>query len=207
MALFKRLGPFFGLAEKIGRLLAQLAPGGVDEIKVEYMGPVSEGQEPLTVALLKGVLSRSDESVNFVNATHVAKERGIRVARSTKSDEGDYTNLIRALLVCGGEAVSVAGTLFSDRHARIVEINGQSFDVRPEGVLLIVTNRDVPGVVGKIGTILGDKRVNIAEYQLGRREKGQEALSAISLDGEAGRDVLDALEALPEVLGVKQVEL
>jgi D-3-phosphoglycerate dehydrogenase len=207
MALYKRLAPFLHVAEKLGLLVGQLLTERMQEVKVELSGPVSEGEESITIAVLKGLLSRLEEAVNFVNAAHIAEERGIRVAKMSTAAGGDFANLVRVEATSGKQTVSAAGTCFGDKQERIVEINGHYFDARPEGVLLVVSNRDVPGVVGKIGTILGDGSVNIAEYQLGRREKGRDALSVISLDMEADVGVLKALEALPEILGVTQVKL
>lgn len=205
---YKNAKAFLQLAEKIGALHIQLTDGRLKEVAVECMGEASELVKPLVIATLKGMLQPIlKENVNYVNALYIANERGIRVLQSQNADARNYANLIEVTAQTEEGAKTIAGTLFNYNHPRIVKIDDFRIDANPSGVLLILSNMDVPGVVGKIGTLLGDNNINIAEWRLGRTEKENEALSVINLDSKAPMNVMNALKSFQEVIEVKQVIL
>lgn len=199
----RRVGPAkpnLRLAEKLGHLASVLAPGNVKRISVEVTG-VEEGlSKPLTVVALKGVLARyHGESVNYVNAERVARDRGLEVVRSTRSDREDFPNLVEVMLEAEGCSFEVAGTVFHEREERVVRLQNYLLEFVPKGHLLVLRNRDVPGVVGKLGITLGDAGVNIAAIHLSRRSGGREAVAVVRLDQELPEGARRALAAVPEV--------
>lgn len=198
--------PWLDLAERLGRLAVALAPGRIERVEVEARGPeVAPHAAPLSTAILKGVLAPiSGEEVNWVNAGVVAAERGIDVVRSRRASAAEYANLVGCRVTTEAGDRSVAGTLFHDRP-RAVEIDGYHLDAPPSGTVLLVWNRDVPGVIGRVGTILGDAGVNIAEWRLGRSAPGAIALAFINLDNPAPAGVLQAIESIDGVRSVRQL--
>ena len=198
--------PWLDLAERLGRLVVALAPGRLERVEIEARGPeVAPHAQPLSAALLVGILEPiSGAGVNFVNAAHRAGERGIDVVRSRRASAAEYANLVGCRVTADGGERSAAGTLFHDRP-RTVEIDGFHLDAPPVGTALLVWNRDVPGVIGKVGTILGNAGVNIAEWRLGRSAPGETALAFVNLDEPAPADVLDSLAAIDGVRAVRQL--
>jgi D-3-phosphoglycerate dehydrogenase len=146
-------------------------------------------------------------AVNFVNAIHLADARGIRVEQSRVSTHRDYSEYLELRLSTQLQKKLVAGALLSEQHARVVRIDGFHVDVQPKGTIVVLRNRDVPGVIGRVGTILGGAQINIGEYHQARLEEGGEALAAITVDGRVDARVLDELRALPEVIDIRQVKL
>lgn len=180
------LRPYLRLGETLGALLQQVAVGKVTQLRISYWGRVAEFDTlPLSRSIQRGWLKRiSGEHVNDVNAPHVLKQLGVSVEMSQSSTEPDYKELVQLEAVTeSGARFSVAGTLIGTAQApRIVALNGHQFEFSPEGTLLILENKDVPGIVGALGTILGSDRVNIANMALSRT-KGQElALAVYQLD-------------------------
>lgn len=207
--------PYLRLAEKLGALHAGMLEGRLARVEVEYRGEdLTPHAQPLTVALLRGLLVTvlGAERVNYVNAPLIAAERGIIVSQAVNLVASDYANMISCRLTSlnddGQESTRViAGVLFAGHEPRIVQIDGFRIDAVPEGQILIVSSRDVPGVIGRIGTILGANYVNIGEYRLGRTHAGDRALSVINLDGVAPDYAVKALRDLPEVLWARQLSL
>ena len=192
--------PFLRLGEKLGGLTSSLLEGGVSKVAVELHGLDEELHVPITVAALRGALARyHGESVNFVNAERVAAGRGVEVVRAISSELADYPNLVSVRLRGAGGTVEASGTLFHDREPRIVHLDGYDLEFRPKGTLLVVRNRDVPGVVGKLGTTLGDAGVNIAEIHLSRRPGSDQALAVARLDQQPLEGFLESLRQLDEV--------
>jgi D-3-phosphoglycerate dehydrogenase len=200
--------PYLVLGEQLGRLASSLLGGSLLDIQVELWGVDEEFRVPTTVAAVKGSLTPFlGEAVNFVNAEKIAAERGIEVVRSIHHQSGEYPHLVVVNLEGEVGKVSVGGTVFAERDPRVVQFEGYRLEFRPKGFLLVLRNRDVPGVVGKIGTLLGEAEVNIAEIHLARRPEGEEAMAVIRLDGALEPEVLAALEELPEVTRVTMVDL
>lgn len=205
----RRMRPLFNLAERLGRLAFALADGVIEQIDVRYAGAADDGIRPLTAAALVGLLERvvGKGAVNFVNVDHITTARGIAVNRTRLARHPDYAEYIEIETRAGGGVARAAGALLGTAHPRIVRIGEFRVDVRPRGVLLILWNRDVPGVIGRVGTALGSAGINIAEYHQSRLEKGGEALAAVRIDGILGDELLGELRSLPDVRNVRQVEL
>jgi D-3-phosphoglycerate dehydrogenase len=202
--------PYLALAEKLGKLQANLMEGRLQKVEVEYRGSdVAPHVKPLTVALLRGLLAPvlGSDRVNFVNAPIIANERGIIVTQALNIVSEDYTNLVSCRVTTDAEERTIAGTLFDGTEPHIVQIDGFRIDAVPEGLVLVISSRDVPGVIGRVGTILGANYVNIAEYRLGRTRAGDRALSFINLDNPVPDYAMKALTDLPEVVSVRQMSL
>jgi D-3-phosphoglycerate dehydrogenase len=176
---------------------------------VRYGGTLEEAIRPLTSQALVGVLAEvvGRHAINFVNAIHLAESRGISLERSRVNTRSDYGEYLELRLSSQLHKTVVAGALLSAQHSRVVRINGFHVDVQPRGTLLVLRNRDVPGVIGRVGTLLGDAGINIGEYHQARLEAGGEALAAVTVDGRIDGAVLDKLRTLPEVIDVRQAHL
>ena len=206
-AILERFSGFLSLAEKIGIFLSKLLDGGIKEVRVGVSGECSEAIEPLNLAFLKGLLSPiTGGNVNFVNAQYLARQRGIR-SETMVTDSGDYTNLISCKVITDKEEGVVFGTVFGHELPRIVQINEFFMDVDPSGNMLVLKNTDLPGVIGHVGTTLGDAGINIAEYRLGREEKRKNTLSIIRVDSVVPDDVLKKIAAIEGMQMVKQVSM
>lgn len=206
--------PYMILAEKIGSLQMQLLRGAATplsemQIQVTYYGPEIQDQaKPLTVALLKGLLTPIlGDSVNYVNAPHFAHDRGLSISQGLLPGVEDYANVVACRLTAGDEKRLIVGTLLTHSVLRIVRMDDMPMDALPAGFVLLVRSRDVPGVIGQVASLLGRAHLNIAEYRLGRDEPGGTALAFINLDTEAPEPVLAELRALEPVIDVKQVHL
>jgi D-3-phosphoglycerate dehydrogenase len=193
------------LAERTARFLAALGAERLTALAVETRGLPEDLLQPVAVAAVKGALEgHSPETVNFVNALHVAHERGLAVSETRREDGGNYARSIRLTLSAAGAAVTAEATLYSGREARVVEVDGLPLEFRPEGTVVYLKNRDVPGVVGSVGTILAEGGVNIANFSLARGE-GQRAAAVIAVDSPPPAQVLERLRRAPAVEEVRVV--
>ncbi len=206
----KVLGPFIGLAEKLGLLQGQLLEKLPKEILLEYHGDiVSYNLTAVTQALLKGLLSTmvADVTVNFVNAPFLAKERGLRVVESRVSEHQDFASLVTVTVKDGSFSQSISGTIFGKTNPRLVRINDFYLEAVPEGTILVIHNYDRPGVIGNIGTLLGKRGVNISRMQLGMEKGKAEAIALYNVEGEINPDLIAEIEKLPHIISVKKVVL
>jgi D-3-phosphoglycerate dehydrogenase len=205
----QRLRPLLELADRLGRIAAVLAGGAAEALAVRYSGPVDIVVRPIAAASVCGALRHvvGAGAINMVNALHIAESRGIELERSRVGTHGPYEEFIELRLRTSTGEARVAGALVAGRHPRVVRINRYRIIVRPRGSLVLLQNRDVPGVIGRVGTLLGAAGINIAEYQQARLQAGEDAMAAISVDGAIEESVMAELAALPDVLGVTQVEL
>lgn len=206
------LRPWLNLAEKIGMLHVQLFPITLKTVTIRYGGDVTRyGLAPLTIAVLKGLLTPiCGETVNFVNAPAMAKERGIVVNESRSTQTENFTNYIEVEVGSNGEGNRVMGTLFGSKLPRIVNINEfWGLDIDPSGYVLIVKNEDQPGVVGTLGTILGKSKINIAEMSLARVTEGKKtlALTTINTDNSIPEKVLAEIRKFKPIIDAKVVKL
>ena len=206
------LQPYITLAESLGRFQAQLVDEAVREVRLEYAGEVAElDAAPVTRAFLAGLLSDVSARVNVVNAFLIAEERGISVTASYKRAGSDFAPAIATRVVTTSGEQRVAGTLFGgfgqSGDGRITEINGFRIEAIPHGHMLVTRNRDVPGVIGRIGTMLGEHEVNISRFHLGRRERGGEAMAVIETDAPLKKETLDELRSFDQVISARQIEL
>ncbi len=203
------LRPYINLAEKLGSFASQMFEGGIIEVTLEYRGEASDlNITPLTIAAIKGLLNPILlETVNFVNAPFIAKERGIEVKETKSSDSGDYQSLITIKVRSSKKEIAVAGTLFSRKDPRIVKIDDFTVEIIPEGSLLFMYNNDKPGVIGNIGTILGNNSINIARMHFGREKAGGKAISVVNIDSPLSDKLLEEIKKLPNILDVKVINL
>ncbi len=147
-------------------------------------------------------------NVNYVNALHLAESRNIAVGTGLLSERPDYSEYLEVVLETERQKVRVSGALLGDQlHPRIVQIDGFTLSVKPEGCLVVLRNKDVPGVIGKVGTLLGTHGLNIAEYMQARQDEGGEALAAVTVDGKVGSSILAALREEDEIFDARAVFL
>jgi len=186
-----KLKPYMALAEKLGKLVGQLAHDNLTKIAIEVEGAAAQlNQKPITAAVLAGLMSQYSQSVNMVNAPFLAKERGLDVREVRHDREGEYRTLVRVTVSTSQGERSVAGTLFGNGQPRLVEIFGIGIEADLDGDMLYIVNSDAPGFIGRIGTLLGQSNINIGTFHLGRREAGGEAVLLLSLDSPVPQDVL-----------------
>lgn len=207
--IFPMLQPYINLGERLGGFVSQNFEGGIEEILIEYKGTISElVLEPITIAVLKGILSPIlKETVNFINAPMIAKERGIEVKESTSGEAGDYHSMLIVTVKAGKKSGRVAGVLHGKKEPRIIAIDSFDVEVVPAGEMLVLANNDKPGVIGSIGNVLAQKKINIARMQFGREKKGGRAISVVSVDTPVSKEVLSQIKKLPNVLSVNQIHL
>jgi D-3-phosphoglycerate dehydrogenase len=203
------LQPYINLAERLGSFISQNFDGSMEEIIIEYKGTVTElSLEPMTIAVLKGILTPIlEETVNFINAPLIAKERGIEVKEITTDDAGDYHSMVVIKIKSGKKVSTVAGILHGKKDPRIIGVNGFSVEIIPEGEMLVLSNNDKPGVIGNMGTVLGNNKINIARMHFGRADRGGKAISVFSVDAPVSKDVLSKIKKLPNVLSLKHIHL
>jgi D-3-phosphoglycerate dehydrogenase len=207
--LLEVLRPYLTLAEKLGSLHVQMADALPKEVQVEYRGDVVQyNVAALTLAVLKGMLTPVMESaVNYVNAPLLAKERGIQIIESKSEYSGDFASSITVKAKNGKQHLEVEGAIFGKKHPRIVRVDDFYLEAVPEGYILILHNKDVPGVVGAVGSILGKNGINIAGMELGRSEKGGNAISFTHVDDVVSNKALKELRALPQIVSADLVKL
>ncbi len=208
--LLEAMRPYLNLAEKLGRFIGQFAMERVKRLDVRMSGSVLEYPlSPITTAAVKGFLEpRAEPPVNYVNAMNVAKTRGVEVLETRRSELHQYTNLITIEAESEGGAVSsVSGTLFTPQRPRIVIVDDKHCDALPEGTLIMIENRDVPGIVGSVGTVLGKHAINIGEMTWGRKAADKMAMTIINVDNIVSHKALDELAALPNVMSVRVIQL
>ena len=205
----EELGPFIVLGEKLGLFQGQVA-GSIREVDVEYAGRIAQANvQPVTLALLRGLLAPwCGATVNYVNAPLIARQRGIRVIESKADEPEDFVSLLSARVRTheGGEHL-VCGTIFGRQQPRIVRVDDFRFEAIPEGPTLLLHNAERPGVVGRIGTLLGESDVNIKRMHLGLHLETGQALQFLSVEGELSDGLLEKLEALPGIESARLLDL
>ena len=202
-------GPYLELAEKIGSFHTQIVEGRISAIKIHYSGSLFQQEDvtPVTVALQKGLLAPVLRDVNYVNAPFLVKQRGISVTETKSETEADFANSL-AITVTTDEGESVIeGTAFGSKDIRIVRIDRLHINVRPAGYILLIYNRDQPGMIGLMGTILGEHKINIADMTVGRSRLWERAVTLINVDSPVPRHVLQTIAAQKQIDFVKQVFL
>jgi D-3-phosphoglycerate dehydrogenase len=198
-----KLKPYMALAEKLGSLVGQLEGEGITSVAIETEGSAAQlNQKPIVAAVLAGLMRVYSDTVNMVNAPHLAKERGLDVREVRHDRDGDYNTLLRVTVTTDDGVRSVAGTIFGKSEPRLVEIHGIKVEADLNDDMLFVVNADAPGFIGRIGSTLGEAGVNIGTFHLGRREAGGEAVLLLSIDGDVPQALLTAVNSLE---GVKKV--
>ena len=198
-----RLRPWAALAEKLGLLAGQLLDGAFEKIDVAYEGHVAAlNIKPLTAAALAGVLRPQLAEVNMVSAPAMAKERGITLSESRQESASVYDSVLRICITAAGRELSVAGTLFG-AEPRIIEAEGMALEAPFAPFMLYVKNEDKPGMIGRLGTLLGEAKVNVATFHLGRLGQGQTAAALLGVDAPIEPMVLNAVRALNLVVSAR----
>ncbi len=202
------VGPHLRFGEKLGRFLSQVSPRRVENLHINYSGKVNEvDTTAITRSILKGfLLLAGGDDVNEVNAPAFAETLGMKVTESRLSAPGDYTDLLELSAAAEGKTVSVAGAFFG-ATPRIVSINNRPVEARPHGVVLVLENTDRPGMVGRIGTLLGAHGVNIATMSLSRNQAGGRALTVLNLDTTPPPELLAEIAASDDIHSAQVVQL
>jgi len=192
--------PYMTLAHQLGNFAGQATRSAIQEVTIAYEGLCSGlNSRPLTAIVLQGLLSPLMEGINMVNAPAIAKDREIRI-REVRSDQaGAFQSMITLTVTTETQTRSIAGTLFNE-EPRVVEIKGIPIDAKLGPNMIYITNRDKPGLIGGLGTLLGDAGINIATFHLGRSEQGGDAIALIEVDGEPEAGLMERITALPHVL-------
>lgn len=207
------LSPFLPLVEKLGRVHSQMCDGRIESVEISYCGELSEYDVvPLTRVFLKGLLQPSfDQAVTYVNAPKLAEAREVSITETKCDKTKGYASLIEARVNWNDNGRirtrQIDGTIFNGRDPYIVGIQGLKIDVAPEGNLLVLFNTDKPGMIGMVGTMLGSAGVNIVGMHVGRKTVGERAVMVVTCEEPIPDEVLQQLEAHPDLFGARQVDL
>lgn len=201
--------PFVDLARRLGLLHAQIAQGGISKATLTYKGDLAgKKTRLLTAAFTAGLLEyRLSQGVNLVNAEVLARERGIEIAESSNPKKGDFASLLHAEVETDKGTTAAAGTLFGDQYVRLVQLGPFRMEGYLDGVLLLFTHRDVPGLIGFVGTIFGTHGVNIAQMTVGRQTPGGEAIGILNLDSPPPEQAVLAVKSHPHISNLTVVRL
>ena len=205
---FPAVEPYIELADTAGRIAVQLLDERVGDVEIHYQGDIAERDvELVTASALRGVFGSLEYEVNAVNAPRIAEDRGVEVTESKTRQADDFQSLVTVTVGDGTDEMAVCGTLFADDDPRIVRIDGYRVDARPYGQALVARNRDEPGVIGFVGSVLGQADVNIAGMFNARETSGGEALTVYNLDNPVPEDVLAELLADERMIEATQLSL
>jgi D-3-phosphoglycerate dehydrogenase len=200
----QKVRPWISLAEKLGSFAGQLTGTSMTGVEIVYEGtPSMLNTRALTQAALTGLLKPMLAEVNMVNAPVIAKDRGIKVSETRRDAQGIYEGYIKLVVSMGDSTRRVAGTVFSDGRPRLIQIKDINLDAEFAPHMFYIVNEDKPGFIGKLGTMLGDAKVNIANFTLGRSAPGQDAIALIEVDGPVPAAVAEAVAKLPQVKHAK----
>jgi D-3-phosphoglycerate dehydrogenase len=207
--LLATLRPYINLAERLGSFQAQLHAKGIAEVRLQYAGAVTNYPlEPLTMAALKGLLTPMiGPEANYVNAPHLASERGIRVVETRSQETEGYAGLMRLTVVGTDGEHAVCGALFGEHDYRIVRVDGYNVETIPDGQILVLFNEDVPGIIGFVGQVLGEAGINIAMMNLSRQAINDQAVSLINVDSDIPEETLEKLRTHQHILAAHQISL
>jgi len=195
-----RLKPYMALGEALGRFAGQITQGAIEKIEIEYEGTVTDvNTDPITTALLARVLESQLDSVNMVNALQVAESRDIKVSQSYSGSPGDWRSMINLIVTTASGSRNVTGTLFTGKEPRIVNIEGVPVEAALSDNMLFIRNDDSPGLIGKIGTLLGEADINIGDFRLGRKADKKEAVCLVSVDAPLPEELFVKVTELPQV--------
>ena len=202
--------PFLTLAQRIGKLHYSLLKNPVTTIKLEIRGEISKISKKLSVFVLKGFLENFlDITINEVNAFIIAKQRNIKIIEETGENSTVFKNLLRVRVECqNNESLYINGTTFGEKYLRIVKLGDYITDFYPDGNILVVENNDVPGVIGNVGTMLGENSINIGEWRQGKNQKVPGlAMGVINLDSKLPIEVFDKIKKLPNIVNANYIEM
>jgi D-3-phosphoglycerate dehydrogenase len=197
----QKVRPWIALAQNLGLFAGQVTSTSIQSVEILYEGVAAElNQRALTQAAITGILKPQLSGVNMVNAPVVAKERGIKISETRRPQQGAYEGYMKVTAtLADGTTRRVAGTVFADGRPRLIQVRDINLDAEFAPHMLFVINEDKPGFIGKLGTLLGDSQVNIANFTLGRSAPGQDSIALVEVDGGVNEKVLDAIRKLPLV--------
>lgn len=200
-----KLKPYLKLAEQLGDFAGQITDNAIESITIEFEGSVTEvNTDPITSVLIAHLLGAQMDSVNMVNALQVAESRGIKVAKSYSGSSKDWRSMINVIIKTDVRERNVRGTLFTGKEPRVVEIEGVPVEAALVQNMLFIRNEDKPGLIGAVGTLLGDAGQNISDFHLGRSKDG-EAVCLVSLENALPDDVFEKVQALPQIKTVSRL--
>jgi D-3-phosphoglycerate dehydrogenase len=207
--IVEKLKPYLQLAETLGNLVGQLAGGRIESLNITLRGDLASAQsQPIVVAALKGLLSHAlQERVNYVNASIEAKERGIHVTETKDASSRDYSGSLRLVATGNLGEHSVEGALLGDQEMRITSIDGFPINVPPTHHMLFTLHRDMPGLIGRIGSLLGSFNVNIASMQVGRKIVRGDAVMVLSLDDPLPEQIISEIKQVAGITDAYTVTL
>ena len=202
-----KLKPYLALAEQIGSMMGQITDSEIKSISVEYMGAVSAlNTKPLTAAIIAKIMAATMDGVNMVSAPSLAQSRGIKVSNTTHDTAGDFATALRLKIQTENREKEITGTLFAGTQPRIVSIDNVPVEVAISPSMLFIRNDDKPGLIGGVGTILGNAGINIANFNLGRISGTSEAVALVSIDGDIDQKTMNDLNNLPSVQQIKALK-
>ena len=206
---YKVLEPYIDLALRLGRFAGQLVRGGITRAQITYNGVVADHKvAPVTLSFVNGLLSPIlGETVNFINALDLAKERAIDVQEIISNTDDEFVNCLKIEVTTDTETFCVCGVLSGNKQPRIVKINGAYVEASPSEYMLFINNNDKPGLIGAIGTILAEANVNIAGISLSREAQDGIAVSVVNVDGKVPEEVIEKLKKTKDVLYVKLLKV
>ena len=195
------------LSELIGHIQSQLIDEPVTKVKIDCYGPMND-IKPISIAIIKGLLSNIvDNRINYINALSIAEERGIELLNTFNTQIDKYANLIDCYVYTKSKVVNVGGGVFFGNKFRILKFMDHEINFNPEGHIILSRNKDIPGVVGKVGTILGESGINIAEYILSRPKKKENPISIIKVDNSLSKECLEKLNKIDELIEIRQFKI
>ena len=205
----KIIEPYISLAEKLGSFTSQLVEGRIEALNITYSGDIIQHDlSSLTLALVKGVLSPIlQETVNFINAVSLAKGRGIKINESKSSREEEFVTSILLEIKTDKEVKRVQGTLAANKQPRIVKVDEYYMELFPVGEMVFIRNWDKPGLIGNLGTFMGQHKINIAAMTFGRDKPGGKAISVLSVDSQVTPDMVEKIKKLENILTVKVIRI
>ena len=207
LSILKEIQPYLDLSDLLGQLHAQLADGPIHDVVLQCSG-VMEDTRPISLAFLKGLLeTRVPERINYINAEAMAKELGVNLQISYTNTETNYTNLISTIVSVNGQKQRLDGSVFDQSRPRLVNVNGYDMEVMPQGTMLFIENRDLPGVIGHVGSFLGTENINIAAYFLSRTDEDELAFSVVRVDSQLSETQLTGLYDIEHIQSVKQIHV
>ena len=201
-----RLKPYLRLAEQLGSFAGQITENAIEKIEIEYEGTVTEiNTDPITSVLISHLLGTQIDSVNMVNALQIAKARGIEIKQTYSGSAKEWRSMINVNVTTNKRSRNVTGTLFTGKEPRIVNIEGVPVEAALSKYMLFIRNDDEPGLVGGVGTILGNAGQNIADFRLGRRAGADEAVCIVNLDAPLPDELFEKISSLPQIQSVKRL--
>ncbi|HAJ56689.1 MAG TPA: phosphoglycerate dehydrogenase [Candidatus Omnitrophica bacterium] len=206
---YRAIQPYINLCDKLGSFTSQISAGAINEVNIVYSGDIARlDTAPLTMALIKGLLTPIlQDTVNFINSMALAKERGIRVTESKSQATEEFVTLVSLEVKTHKETHRVAGTLFTKTEPRLVKVDEFYVEAIPAGCMLIMENWDKPGIIGNLGSLMGEYKINIAAMSFGREKQGGRALTVLNVDSCITGEILDRVRSIPHILSAKAVQL